>query len=69
MIFDKDHDTKGIYEETHNLGFELLIPLNWMAKNDGEWTSGYTSTCMIEEGYTYDGFDKRYGGIHIARKA
>ncbi|MBU5363182.1 transposase [Enterococcus raffinosus] len=52
MVFDKGHDTKDIYEEIHILGFQPIIPLNWMAKNDCERASDYTSTCIIEEGYT-----------------
>lgn len=63
MIFDKGYDVKALYEEAHELGFEPIISLKRMAKNDGEWTSDYAPTCLIEEGYTYDSFDKRYGAL------
>ena len=63
MIFDKGYDVKALYEEAHILGFEPIIPLKRVAKNDGEWTTEYAPTCLIEEGYTYDSFDKRYGAL------
>ncbi|MGM0110810.1 hypothetical protein IGI52_001125 [Enterococcus sp. DIV0187] len=36
MIFDKGYDVKALYEETHVLGFEPIITLKRIAKNDGE---------------------------------
>ncbi|GCF95891.1 transposase [Enterococcus florum] len=63
MIFDKGYDVKALYEEAHELGFEPIIPLKRVAKNDGEWTSDYAPTCLIEKGYIYDSFDKRYGAL------
>ena len=54
IIFDKGYDVKAIYEEAHAFGYEPIIPLKRIAKNDGEWTEDYAPTCLLENGYIYD---------------
>ena len=63
VLFDKGYDVKALYEESHALGFKPIIPLKRVAKSDGEWTTDYAPTCLMEEGYVYDSFDKRYGAL------
>lgn len=70
VILDKGYDAKAVYEEAHSLGLEPIVPLKREAKNDGEWTNDYAPTCLIEAGYKYDSFDKRYGALkYIIPKA
>ena len=61
--FDKGYDAQEIYQEVHDLGFEPIIPLKSVPKNDGEVDDYYAPTCLLEHSYQYDSYDSRYGAL------
>lgn len=61
--FDKGYDAQELYQEVHDLGFEPIIPLKFVPKNDGEVDAYYAPICLLEHSYQYDSYDSRYGAL------
>ncbi len=64
---DKGYDAQAIYEEMHEVHIEPIIDMKQLAENDGEIDENCAPTCLLEYGYSYDSYDKRYNALKYIR--
>lgn len=67
LLMDKGYDASAVYDEAHRLNFEPIIDIRKLPTNHGEVDQFSTPTCLIEESYKYDSFDKRYDALKFTR--
>lgn len=62
-MIGKGYDAAVIWQEAHDLSFESIID----NKKPPEFDSFFASTCLLEYGYKYDSFDKRYDALKFIK--
>lgn len=67
IMMDKGYDAAAIYEEAHDLSFEPIIDHKKPPEGDGEFDAFFAPTCLLEYGYKYDSFDKRYDALKFVK--